>query len=225
METSISASDEQPRVVNILLVEDHPVVRLGLKAVLDMSERFQITQETGSAPHALALIHEESPDLAIIDIVLDKSDGLELIKDIRARDHEFPILVVSMHEERLYAERVLKAGGNGYMMKRELAENLVPALERISDGHIYVSDNMKELFLEKAAGIKHTQKGLASLSDRELQVFRLLGQGITTREIAQQLCLSVKTIETHRSHIKEKLGLKNAAELVSTATRWLEYNG
>jgi len=209
--------------LNLLVVDDHPVVRQGIKGMLAIDDRFNISGEAASAREALSLIQETPPDLAIIDISLQGSDGLELIKDIRAFDHEFPILVMSMHEEKLYAERVLKAGANGYIMKRELSDDLVKALERLVAGRIHVSDAMQEVFLEKAAGISNTREGVASLSDRELEVFRLLGAGKTTREIAEQLHLSIKTIETHRAHIKTKLGLKNAAELVSSAARWLEH--
>lgn len=211
--------------IQILIVDDHPVVRQGIKGMLETDERFHVTGEADSANSAMQLIRESPPDLAIFDITLNKSDGLELIKDVRAMEYEFPILVMSMHEERLYAERVLKAGANGYIMKREISDGLIEAVERLCAGRIYVSASMQEFFLEQAAGLQQDRSGIAKLSDRELEVFRLLGAGETTREIAEQLSLSVKTIETYRSHIKEKLSLGNASELVSAAARWLEQGG
>jgi len=216
-------SEEQlEKGIRILIVDDHPVVRQGLKGMLELDPRFRVAQEAGGVSEAMKIIQEEAPDFAIFDITLGKGSGLELIKDVRAFDYEFPILVMSMHEESLYAERVLKAGGNGYIMKKELSNNLVTAIERLCKGKIYVSQDMHDVFLEKAAGIQETRGGIHLLSDRELEVFQQLGSGQTTRQIAENLHLSVKTIETYRAHIKDKLGLKNAAELVTTAARWME---
>lgn len=207
----------------ILVVDDHPIVRAGVKSLLELDESYTICGEAQSAAEALSFIEKKPPDLAIVDITLEGSDGLELIKSIRAMDYEFPILVMSMHHENLYAERVLRAGGNGYVMKSSLSENLLGALERVTNGKIYVSEKIKEQFLQQMAGTgKGKAEGVASLSDRELEVYRHIGNGATTREIAEKLHLSIKTIETYRAHIKEKLRLGNASELVNAATRWVE---
>jgi DNA-binding NarL/FixJ family response regulator len=207
----------------ILVVDDHPIVRAGVKSLLELDESYTICGEAQSAAEALSFIEKKPPDLAIVDITLEGSDGLELIKSIRAMDYEFPILVMSMHHENLYAERVLRAGGNGYVMKSSLSENLLGALERVTHGKIYVSEKIKEQFLQQMAGTgKGKAEGVASLSDRELEVYRHIGNGATTREIAEKLHLSIKTIETYRAHIKEKLRLGNASELVNAATRWVE---
>jgi DNA-binding NarL/FixJ family response regulator len=207
----------------VLVVDDHPIVRTGVISLLELEDKYTISGEANAANEAIGLIEKEAPDLAIIDISLKGSDGLELIKSIRAMEYEFPILVMSMHDENLYAERVLRAGGNGYIMKEALSDNLTLALERLLKGKIYVSDNIQERFLQNMSGTnKNKAQGVQSLSDRELEVYRHIGHGKSTREIAGVLNLSIKTIETYRAHIKEKLTLGNASELVSSATRWVE---
>ncbi|MFT5124340.1 MAG: DNA-binding NarL/FixJ family response regulator [Kiritimatiellia bacterium] len=207
----------------VLVVDDHPIVRTGVISLLELEEKYTICGEANAANEAIGLIEKETPDLAIIDISLKGSDGLELIKSIRAMEYEFPILVMSMHDENLYAERVLRAGGNGYIMKEALSNNLSQALERLLKGKIYVSDNIQERFLQNMSGAnKNKAQGVESLSDRELEVYRHIGHGKSTREIAGVLNLSIKTIETYRAHIKDKLNLGNASELVSSATRWVE---
>lgn len=210
--------------IRVALVDDHPIVRQGIKSLLNVEDRFEVITEAANAPEALSLIEKDPPDLAIVDITLEGSDGLELIKNIRAMDFEFPILVVSMHDETLYAERVLKAGGNGYVMKAAIAEVLIEAIDRLFAGKIYVSGDVQELFLQAMTLAAKGRRGVESLSDRELEVFRHIGEGRSTREVADRLNLSIKTIETYRAHIKEKLELANASELVSTAARWVEQN-
>ena len=209
--------------IKVLVVDDHPIVRQGIKSLLEIDSRFQVAWEAANGPQAISLVEKIAPDAAVVDISLEGSDGLELIKNIRAMDFSFPILVVSMHEESLYAERVLRAGGNGYVMKRELSDNLLRALERVIEGKIYVSDAIQERFLKDISGKGRKEgSGVESLSDRELEVFRLMGNGLSTREIADKLRLSIKTIETYRAHIKEKLDIATAPELVSRATRWVQ---
>jgi len=211
--------------IEILLVDDHAIVRQGLKSLLSKDSRYRVTAEASSAREAVAAVDLKVPDLAIVDITLEDSVGLELIKDLRAREFEFPILVMSMHEEVIYAERVLKAGGNGYVMKSELSEELFTALERLCEGKIHVSPAMQERFLEQAAGLRKSKNGIDMLSDRELEVFQFIGNGKSTREIADELTLSVKTIETHRAHIKEKLDITSTSKLASVAARWVEQRG
>ena len=214
--------------INVMIVDDHPIVRQGVKSLLGIDERYIVCSEASSAPEAIQKVQACNPDVVIVDITLKGSDGLELIKALRGMDLEFPILVMSMHDENLYAERVLKAGGNGYVMKRVLSEVLLDALDRVLDGKIYVSDAVQDQFLKTYSAVNRVkQGGVDSLSDRELEVFRHIGNGRSTRDIAEDLNLSVKTIETYRAHIKEKLGLASAPELACTATRWVEqqYSG
>ena len=208
---------------SVLVVDDHPIVRTGVKSLLELEGKYEITGEASAANEALGVIENQAPDIAIFDITLKGSDGLELIKSVRSMDYEFPILVMSMHDENLYAERVLRAGANGYIMKGALSDYLVDALEKLLMGKIYVSDNIQERFLQNMTGGQGKRtSGVESLSDRELEVYRHIGHGRSTREIAESLHLSVKTIETYRAHIKDKLDLGNASELVSAATRWVE---
>jgi DNA-binding NarL/FixJ family response regulator len=215
-------SREQKAVYRTMIVDDHPIVREGIRSMLELEGEYDIVAQASSAPEALGLIEKNPPDLAIFDISLEGSDGLDLIKSVRAMDYEFPILVMSMHDEELYAERVLRSGGNGYIMKSEISDGLVEALGRLRQGKIYVSAAVQERFLENMSQHgRSTSNGVETLSDRELEVYRHIGHGRSTREIAERLHLSIKTIETYRAHIKEKLGLANASELVSNATRWV----
>ncbi|MFO1492165.1 MAG: response regulator transcription factor [Kiritimatiellia bacterium] len=223
MKKPAAKKSADPNVVKVLVVDDHPIVRQGIKSLLEIDSRFQVAWEAANGPQAITIVEKATPDAAVVDISLEGSDGLELIKNLRAMDYAFPILVVSMHEESLYAERVLRAGGNGYVMKRELSDNLLRALERIIEGKIYVSDAIQERFLKDISGKNRKEgSGVESLSDRELEVFRLMGNGLSTREIADKLRLSIKTIETYRAYIKEKLDISTAPELVSRATRWVQ---
>ena len=184
----------------------------------------RIHAEAGSAAEALTALRSLKPDAAIIDISLPGTDGLELTKMIRAERPDLPILVLSMHDESLYAERVLRAGANGYLMKQEVAEKIIPAMRKVLNGEIYLSDRAGQRILRDVSGrAGRTDKpSIEKLSDRELEVLRRIGQGQGTRQIAEQLHLSVKTIETYRAHIKEKLNLKNATELIRFAVQWAE---
>ena len=210
---------------NILIVDDHPIVRQGIQRLLEQEPDLRINAEAGSASEALSALRSLRPDAAIIDISLPGTDGLELTKMVRAERPDIPILILSMHEESLYAERVLRAGANGYLMKQEVAENIVNAIRKILRGEIYLSDRAGQRILRDVSG-RRTSGGakpaIEKLSDRELEVLRRIGQGQGTRQIAEQLHLSVKTIETYRAHIKEKLALKNATELIRFAVQWAE---
>ena len=216
--------ESEHEVKGVLLVDDHPIVRQGIGSLLAQVPDLRICAEAESAAEALSRIDEATPDVAIVDISLVGTDGLELTKAIRARDKDLPILIMSMHDESLYAERALRAGANGYIMKQEVSEKIVEALRRVLAGDIYVSDDVRQRIL---LGIRTGNADAKSapvdrLSDRELEVFRLIGQGSGTRQIAEQLHLSVKTIETYRAHIKEKLNLDSATELVRFAVQWVE---
>lgn len=206
----------------ILLVEDHPLTRQGLKLLLSRKGRFEICGETDLAPEALDLVARHSPDLAIIDITLKSTNGIELTKDIRARSPQTKVLVASMHGEDIYAERALRAGAMGYVMKDEPADMILLAVETILRGEIFVSDRIKGRMLNQ---FMHKQADLPvspidRLSDREMEVLRLIGTGYGTTEIATMLNLSVKTIDSYRENLKEKLDFSNGGDLVRYAIEW-----
>lgn len=209
---------------HILIVDDHPIVRQGIQSLLAEESDLAITAEAESAPEALETLRRSSVDAAIIDITLKGTDGLELTKSIRSEFASLPILIMSMHDESLYAERALRSGANGYIMKQEVADNVVTALRSVLSGRVYVSEGIRETLLGRLAGqpVDIEQSPIERLSDRELEVFRMIGQGLGTRDIAAQLNLSVKTIETYRAHIKEKLNIPNAIELVRQAVQLVE---
>ncbi len=222
--SSKPASKDTSRV---LIVDDHPIVRQGMRSLIDQEPDLTVCAEAGSAGEAITAMESEKPDILLVDISLKGPDGLELTKSIRSINPDIPILIVSMHDETLYAERVLRAGANGYIMKEEVAENVVQATRKVLAGEIYISDRMRQKILRGVAGQRagSTTSSVERLSDRELEVFRLIGQGHGTRRIAEELHLSIKTIETYRAHIKEKLGLNNATELVRQAVQWVEQQG
>ena len=207
----------------VLIVDDHPILRQGLAQLLNGEPDFLVCGEAENARKAMAAIAELKPDIAIIDITLQGTNGIELIKNIVAQWPELPILVLSMHDESLYAERALRAGAKGYVMKQEATEKLTGALRRIINGQIYVSEKLADKMMRKAIDGKAMQDAspVSILSDRELEVLQLIGQGHGTRQIAEDLNLSVKTIESHRAQIKEKLNLKTAPEMVRFAVQWV----
>ncbi len=211
--------------IEILIVDDHPIVRQGIALLINQQTDLEANCEAGSAEEALELLAKRAAPLhlAIVDLSLGGMSGLELVKVLRSRYPELPILVMSMHDESLYAERVLRAGARGYIMKQEATEKIIAALRQILRGEIYVSDRMRNRMLERLIDNRgeSSESPLASLSDRELDVLRLIGRGLSTGEIARDLCRSVKTIEAHRANIKEKLGLRGGAELVRFAIQWV----
>src|SRR4051812_15221957 len=191
----------------VVLVDDHPVVRQGLARLINDEADLTVCAEADGAAAALEVIQQLKPDLVVVDISMGGTDGIELIKDLRVRFPGLPALVLSMHDESLYAERVLRAGAKGYVMKQEAPEKVMTAIRRVLAGEVYVSEKIAGRLLKAMSGTKGpaSESPLDRLSDRELQVFRLIGSGLSVREIADKLFLSVKTIETHREHIKEKL--------------------
>lgn len=205
-----------------MIVDDHPIMRLGLAKLIEAESDLEVTWEAGTAREALSYLEEATPDLALIDMTLPDRNGLELIKDIRAAFGGVQCLAISMHDEELYAERVLRAGGRGYVMKEEAPGKLIQAIRRVMDGGIFLSEKMETRIVELFAGGEKGGSPVDRLSDRELEVFRFLGEGLGTREIAGKLGISVRTIDAHRAHIKEKLDLKDATELVHQAIRWVE---
>jgi DNA-binding NarL/FixJ family response regulator len=205
----------------IMLVDDHPVLREGLAQLINHEADLTVCGQFDDAARAFAAIPTVRPDLAIIDLSLKNSSGLELVKNSRASHPKLLILVLSMYDESLYAERVLRAGAAGYIMKQEASEKVLDAIRQVLRGGIYLSEKISARLMHQLVGGKSREAGslLEQLSDRELEVFGLIGQGKGTRQIAEHLNLSVKTIESHRAHIKEKLNLKDATELVHTAIR------
>ena len=211
----------------ILVVDDHPMMRNGLAQLIDNEQDLKVGAEAGTAGQAIDAVARQRFDLALLDISLPDRSGLDLLKDIRALRPELPVLVVSMHDELVYAERVLRAGARGYIMKQAGGEKFLLAIRQVLAGQIFVSDKMSARILDAFSGRLPDKSGspVRQLSDREFEVFRLIGQGIGTRAIAEQLHLSVKTVEVHRANIKGKLGLATATELVRQAVRWLDSQG
>ncbi|MBK5967949.1 MULTISPECIES: response regulator [Thiorhodovibrio] len=205
----------------LVIVDDHPLVREGLKAVLARDDGLRVIGEAGGVSEALALVQARKPDLAIIDLALADGDGLDLVRRLRAHCSDVKILVCSMRDESLFAERALHAGAIGFIHKSEVALHIVDAVRTTLMGRVYLSPAMAERMLKRTLpGQESGGLAVDCLSDRELQVFGLLGDGQSTAQIAERLHLSVKTIETHRENIKRKLQLSNAAELMRCATIW-----
>jgi len=213
------------QVSRVLIVDDHAVVRQGLKQLLGSEQDLEVCGEAETAFEALSRIEALKPDVVVLDLSLRESDGLDLLKDIRVRFPAVKTLVLSMHDEGFYGERVLRAGGRGYVMKEEAAEKVLEAIRCVLRGEIYLSPHLTSRMLSSLTGGKSMTdvSAVHTLSDRELQVFRLIGQGLGTRQIAEKLHLSIKTIESHRENVKRKLGLADATELVRHAVRWVEY--
>jgi DNA-binding NarL/FixJ family response regulator len=202
-------------------VDDHPIVRQGLALFIEREPDLTVCGEAEDATSALQAIRDAGPDFVILDISLNGPDGLELLKTLRVRYPSLPALVLSMHDESVYAERALRAGANGYIMKQEAADKVITAIRHILGGDVYLSDRLtKQMLQQFVNGSISPRDPLAKLSDRELEVFRLIGAGHGTRQIADELHVSTKTVESYQAHIKEKLALRNARELVQYAVEW-----
>jgi DNA-binding NarL/FixJ family response regulator len=205
----------------VFLVDDHPIVRQGLALFIEREPDLMVCGEAEDATSALQAIRDAAPDFVILDISLNGPDGLELLKTLRVRYPNLPALVLSMHDESVYAERALRAGANGYIMKQEAADKVITAIRHILGGDVYLSDRLtKQMLQQFVNGSISPRDPLAKLSDRELEVFRLIGAGHGTRQIADELHVSTKTVESYQAHIKEKLALRNARELVQYAVEW-----
>jgi DNA-binding NarL/FixJ family response regulator len=211
-----------PKKFRVLLVDDHPIVRQGLALLIDRESDLCVCGEAEGAHSAFHAITTLRPDMVVLDISLNGPDGLDVLKEIRANTTNLPVLILSMHDESIYAERAMRAGANGYIMKQEATEKVLVAIRRILQGEVYLSDRLTNTMLQQYVRGASPAKGspLVNLTDRELEVFRLIGEGHGTRQIAEELHLSVKTIESYQAHIKEKLALRNARELVQHAIEW-----
>jgi len=206
----------------VFIVDDHPIVRQGLKLLIDQEPDLMVCGESENADAVLTAIRELKPAIAVIDLSLGHDSGIELIKNIRLQNPDFLLLVLSMHDESLYAERALRAGARGYIMKQEAPEKVIIAIRQVLQGAIYLSDAMKAKMLNKIIDSREKKSSpIELLSDRELQVFKLLGSGLSTRQVSDQLHVSIKTVEAYRANIKEKLNLKSSAELVQHAIHWV----
>lgn len=203
----------------VFLVDDHPIVRQGLVQLVDNEPDLTVCGQGEDAYRSLAAIRAAKPDLVLLDVSIKDGDGLELLKEIKAFDPAMSVLMLSMHDEALYTERALRAGASGYIMKQEAPQVLLAAIRKVLSGQVYVSDKMSATMLRRMVGGKRgvSELPMDRLTDRELEVFRMIGSGLTVKEIAQKLILSVKTVEAHREHIKEKLNLKSSAELLRFA--------
>jgi len=214
---------EAGQAARVLVVDDHPVVRQGLRLLIDHEPDLEVCAEAETAADALEAIAEHKPDVALVDLSLKGASGLELIKDIRVRHADLPVLVLSMSDEGVYAERALRAGATGYLMKEAATDEVLTALRRVLDGGIYLSDAVASRLLAQLVRGVPADGGspVDRLSDRELEVFGLIGRGLGTGEIARRLHLSPKTIETYRAHIKQKLNLADATELLQHAIHYV----
>ncbi|MES1195069.1 MAG: response regulator transcription factor, partial [Opitutus sp.] len=208
--------------LKILLVDDHPITRQGMKTLVNQQMNLEVCGEADTAAHAIELIGKLQPDLAIVDITLKTTNGIELTKNIKAQAPSLPVLIVSMHDEGVYAERALRAGAMGYLMKQEAGEKIIIAIQRLLEGNIYLSDRIKEKMLHSIVNKKGDSIvfSIDTLSDREMEVFQLIGNGYSTRQIASKLSLSTKTIDSYREHLKLKLNLESGADLVRHAIQW-----
>ena len=220
--TQIPSPNHAAAKKRVLVVDDHPVVRQGLALLINREPDLVVCGEAEEASGAMHVLASARPDVLIVDISLNGPDGLDLLKNIRTTHPTLPVLILSMHDESIYAERALRAGANGYIMKQEATEKVLDALRRILSGEIYVSDGIANKMLKHYITGSGTLRNssIADLSDRELEVFRLIGEGHGTRQIAEELHLSIKTVESYQAHIKEKLSLRSARELMQHAIQW-----
>ena len=221
-------SQHRPKQVTtkVLLVDDHPIVRQGIRMLVDQESDLEVCGEAESEVEALRLIEQTQPDIAVVDLSLKGSSGLSLTREIRTRHPQVQVLVLSMRDEAFYAERVLRAGAKGYITKEQGSERIIEGIRKVVAGQIYLSDQLASKMLKSlVGGDRPGESPVRRLSDRELAVFELIGHGLTTRDVAKRLHLSVKTVESHREHIKEKLNLSGAPDLLKYAIQWVQYQG
>lgn len=209
----------------IFVVEDHPITREGIRAIVAQEPDLTVVGEATNAPDCLALLDAASPDLVIADIAIEGTDGIELTKQIRSLHPDLRILVLSSYDEDVYAERAVRAGARGYLAKHEAGTALLDAIRAVLEDRLYLSESLRERVVGSYLTGGPAESDVADLTDRELEVFRLFGRGLTTSQVADEMMLSPKTIETHRVHIKQKLGLDSTNEFIRRAALWTAQNG
>lgn len=211
------------RKIRVFLVDDHPLVRESLTSLINQQDDMEVCGEAEDMVHGLKAIAAMTPDVAIVDISLKESSGLELVKALRLRFPATQLVVLSMHDEKLYAERCLRAGARAYVMKRESTRRIITAIREVAQGKLFLSDGMATALAQKFVGGRQSGGSpLEDLSDRELEVFNLLGRGLGTRQVAESLNVSIKTVQAYCARIKQKMQLSSAAELLREAVRWQE---
>lgn len=211
-------------MIRVLIIDDHPIVRRGFASLLAAEPDLEVCGEAGTGADALALLDAAAPDVALVDVSLGGASGLDLLKELKERAPKLAVLVVSMHDELLYADRSLRAGAAGYIQKDEASDVIVRAIRTVAGGGMYVSEAVSNYLVQRWAtnGASRDDSPLAGLSDRELHVLELMGRGLGTRAIAEQLHISIKTVESYRARLKEKMNLRSGTELVRFAVRWAE---
>lgn len=206
----------------VLIVDDHPIVRRGLTQLIEQEPDLEVCGEASDADTAMSAMEDLEPDIALVDLMLKGSSGTDLIRSLKSRHANIPILVISMHDEAIYAERALRAGAHGYIMKEEATSQVLTALRKVLEGDVYVSDRIVGRLLRRMVGASRRPAGIDGLSDRELEVFQWIGRGLTVSDIAERLQVSPKTVETYRAHIKDKLNLQSSAEVMRLAIQWFD---
>ncbi len=216
--------DSAKEITKILIVDDHPLLRQGIKQVIELEDDLRVSGETSSANEAIDLVNREMPDVVIVDITLAGNvSGIELVKSLNERFPEIKTLVLSMHDESLYAERAIRAGARGYIMKEVASKNIINAIRTILKNELYMSDAVSKRIIDKLVRGSADTVGISveHLSNREFEIFQLIGNGFSTKEMAKKLNLSIYTVESHKKNIKEKLKLKNSSDLVKYAIQWV----
>jgi DNA-binding NarL/FixJ family response regulator len=220
-----AAPKKQSTLTKVLIVDDHPVVREGLAMLIDRQPDLEVCGEASDIAEGVQQAATTKPDVAVVDIGLKNGNGLDLIRRLKARDRSLRILVWSMFGERLYAERSLNAGALGYITKEQATDQIIDAIRHVRQGKVYVSEAVKDRMLKRAVGARVAGSSIDCLSNRELEVFRLVGNGLDTKEVAEAMHVSIKTVETYQGRIKEKMNLKSGRELVQRAAQWLSAGG
>jgi DNA-binding NarL/FixJ family response regulator len=218
---SMTVPQQAPEKFRVVLVEDHPMFREQLAHLINKEPDMCVCGEADNIRDAVQLLESNPPDIVIVDLTLKGPSGLELLKDLKARQLSIPVLVLSMHDELLYAERVLRAGARGYITKNQTSNEVIAAVRKVLNGHVYLGSEMASRVLENLSTRPKTEKGVSLLTDRELEIFELIGRGRTTREISSSLRLGMTTVDTYRARIKTKLNLENASQLAHEAIRWV----
>jgi len=209
----------------VFVVDDHPVVRDGVRSLINEEPDLVVCGEAADSAEALSRIPSAFPDIALVDLSLSKGFGLELVKDLAIQHPTLPVIVLSMHDEMTFAERALRAGARGYLMKTESSQHIVAAIRRVFAGKVFLSDRVIAMIATKLGNPKHDRPAVERLSDRELEVFEMIGQGLSTAEIAERMCVSVKTVQVYFARAKEKFGVTTAKELLREAFRWDDSKG